>query len=281
MKILITGSAGDLGQALVDDLESHHTLFCLDVKEPSRRQTNFTRGSVLDRKLLGELLGDVDCVVHIAGWHGIHEFYESKDAFDFWDLNATGTFNVLEASQRAGVAKLVYMSSTSILDFPGVYAHSKAIGEDLARVYAARSGMDIISLRPRAFTPWTNNVWKGYAEWAQWFLRGAVHISDVVQAVRKCVERDGNPGHIALTLDGAYEYTANELNTWDSRGPGSTFVKRFGSDSFKLAVDSGLDPTVRPEILGFGKARETIGYDPRYGISQLLVDLRRRRDATQ
>ncbi|MFD5427377.1 hypothetical protein [Streptomyces sp. NPDC127084] len=87
---------------------------------------------------------------------------------------------------------------------------------------------------------------------------------------------EGEPGISALTLDGAYEYSPEALAAWDADGRGSTFIKRFGTAAFELAVASGLDPCVKTEVIGNRDAQEAINYQPLYGVTELLEDLSKR-----
>ena len=101
MKVLLTGGSGNLGQTLVPRLlDKGDTPVILDVRAPPPLNEGavFIEGSVLDRSKLTEIFRGCDCVVHIAAWHGIHEDRGEKDAYDFFDLNVRGTFEVFEAA---------------------------------------------------------------------------------------------------------------------------------------------------------------------------------------
>ena len=74
----------------------------------------FIQGSVLDRSKLKEYFHGCDCIVHIAAWHGIHESRGEKSAYDFFDLNVRGAFEVFEAAATLGIGKVVYISTTSV-----------------------------------------------------------------------------------------------------------------------------------------------------------------------
>ncbi len=278
MKVLLTGGAGDLGQVLAPELVLlGHTPVVLDVARPGKDVGEFVEGSILDRGLLEKTIASVDQIVHIAAWHGIHEFKHEKDAFEFWDLNVTGSMNVLECAARNAKSKLVFISSTSVDDWPGIYAHSKILCEDLMRTYAARHRMDIISLRPRAFIPhWNRATYNTIGEWACWYWKGSVHINDVAQAVVKSINAlvsNTVQGHLVLTLDGACEFQSDDLELWDRHGEGSTFRKLFGEDKYKLAVQHGLNPSIKPKIIGYSDAQRAIGYSPTYGFGQMLDEL--------
>src|SRR5262249_51270128 len=175
----------------------------------------------------------VACVVHIAGGQGVHGGPSPplqslrKDVYAFWDLNVTGTFNVFEAAAQAEVANVVYLSSTSVRNRESVYGHTKVVGEEIARTYAGRHAMHVVILRPRGFIPhWNRAVYASFVEWLQWFWRGAVHIDDVAEAVVQSIDllaRTRLEAPLVLPVDGAYEYTEDDLAHWDAQGPGSTF----------------------------------------------------------
>src|ERR1700735_3868297 len=108
MRVMLTGGAGDLGQALVPRLIANHDVpVALDLRAPPQAEQRafWVEGSVLDRPALPGVLRGCDCIVHIAGWHGIHEDSGDKNAFDFFDLNVRGTFEVFETAAAVGIDK--------------------------------------------------------------------------------------------------------------------------------------------------------------------------------
>ena len=234
MKVLLTGGSGDLGQTLVPLLLSKgHTSVILDVRAPydSKYQGVFIKGSILDRETLKEALHGCDCIVHIAAWHGIHEIRGEKNAYDFFDLNVRGTFEVFEAAVSLGINKIVLISTTSVDKPDTLYGRSKILSECIADNYRKYSNMNVITLRPRAFIPfWNRGVYANYSDWARWFWKGAVHIGDVASAVILSVDLISHQHlgrQLILTLDGAYEYTDADLEHWDADGTGSTFKKYY------------------------------------------------------
>src|ERR1700739_1162700 len=110
MKVLLTGGSGNLGQTLVPKLlDEGDTPVILDVRAPPPPLTQgavFIEGSVLDRSKLAEIFRGCDCIVHIAAWHGLTEDIGEKKAYDFFDLNVRGTFEVFEAAASAGIDKV-------------------------------------------------------------------------------------------------------------------------------------------------------------------------------
>ncbi len=279
MKVLLTGGAGDLGQTLVPMLISKgHTPAVLDIRPPrvSNPKALFIQGSILDReKIRGFLVGS-DCIVHIAAWHGIHEARGTKNAYDFFDLNVRGTFEIFEAAASIGIDKIVFISTTSVDNPDTQYGRSKILAESIAEDYRRSRNINVITLRPRAFIPfWNRDVYTNYSDWARWFWKGAVHVGDVAAAVVLSIDviyRQRVAQQLALTLDSAYEYTATDLAHWDINGAGSTFRKYY-SEYFDLALSYGLDPTLKPTRLDISRTVRWLGYQPSYSLASLLSEL--------
>jgi nucleoside-diphosphate-sugar epimerase len=278
MKIFLTGGSGDLGLLLGRDLEQRGDQpVRMDIRPPKNPQRGqFIPGSILDRDLLHQRLQGVDCVVHIAAWHGIHLVTGQKNACDFWDLNVTGTFNVFQAAADLGIRNVLYISSTSVLDRFGIYGHSKVLGEEIALAYHQRHAMQVITLRPGAFIPyWNRVVYPSFSEFARWYWKGAVHITDVVQAVLKSIDRlkaGGLESNLTLYVDGKYEYTPQDLQYWDADGAGTTFGKYYARYA-ATAARFGLEPGQKPQVFDIQPTRQWIGYEPVYSPLNLLEDL--------
>jgi nucleoside-diphosphate-sugar epimerase len=280
MRILLTGGSGDLGRLLSEALAARgDEPAVIDPAPPHPCVKTHFASSILDRAAVARSVEGADCVVHVAAWHGIHEARGMKTVYDFHDLNVTGTFEVLEASARAGVRRFLFISSTSASDRFGVYGHTKVLGEEMCRAYAHRHGLGVVILRPRAFIPsWNVSVYASFPEWAAWFARGAVHVDDVLQAALRAIDlvKEGRPEPNApvYTIDGAYDFTREDLDNWDADGPGSTFRKYYPGDE-GLMRKYGLDPARKPKVLDVPDEQRLPGYVPRYSMRYVLAELRR------
>ena len=279
MKVLLTGGSGDLGRTLVPGLlDRGHTPVILDVRWPRdlKQGAVFIEGSILDRPKLTEIFRGCDCIVHIAAWHGIHEDRGEKNAYDFFDLNVRGTFEVFEAAVSLGIDKIVFISTTSIYRPDSRYGSSKILAELIAEDYRRHRGINVITLRPRGFIPfWNREVYANYSDWARWFWKGAVHIDDVAAAVilsLDLISRQRLTQQLILTLDSAYEYTDADLDHWDADGPGSTF-KKYYSQYHDLALSYGLDPALKPTRLDISETVRWLDYKPSYSLASLLSEL--------
>src|SRR6185437_15664722 len=107
--VLVTGSAGHLGEALMRTFRAQRRpAVGLDIKASA-----FTDrvGSVCDRAFVKECLRGARTVIHAATLHKPHVATHSMQ--DFVDTNITGTLVLLEEAVAAGVEAFIYASTTS------------------------------------------------------------------------------------------------------------------------------------------------------------------------
>ena len=110
MRVLVTGSAGHLGEALARTLKNlKHEVVGLDIID-----SPFTThvGSIADRSCVRCCLSGAQAVFQAATLHKPHVATHSRQ--DFVDTNITGTLNLLEEAVVAGVESFVFTSTTSV-----------------------------------------------------------------------------------------------------------------------------------------------------------------------
>src|SRR3954467_7328816 len=170
MKILVTGSSGHLGEALVRTLrERGAEVIGLDVLA-----SPFTavQGSITDRAVVRRCIEGVQAVVHAASLHKPRLATHSKQ--DFIDVNIAGTLVLLEEAVAAGVKAFIYTSTTSAFGqslhpAPGdpaawiteetpsipknMYGLSKVAAEGLCGIFHRKGGMSCVVLRTSRFFP--------------------------------------------------------------------------------------------------------------------------------
>jgi UDP-glucose 4-epimerase len=103
VRILVTGSAGHLGEALIRTLRgSGHDVVGLDLLDSP--YTDVTT-SVTDPAGVRAAMGGADAVVHTATLHKPHVTSHPRQAFV--DTNVTGALVLLEEAVAAGVGAFV------------------------------------------------------------------------------------------------------------------------------------------------------------------------------
>ena len=110
MRILVTGSSGHLGEALVRTLRRlNHEVIGIDLLE-----SPFTArvGSITDRAFVRNCMPGVQVVFHAATLHKPHVATHGRQAFV--DTNISGTLNLLEEAAETGVESFVFTSTTTM-----------------------------------------------------------------------------------------------------------------------------------------------------------------------
>ncbi len=157
---LVTGGAGFIGAALCRALlERGHEVTVLDdlsVGRPDRLPAGvrLVRGDVRDAEAVGRLLREIRPrrVVHLAALHYIPHC--NARPVDTLDINVGGTRVLLEACRREPPASVFVASTAAVYPRAGspfreeapvgpidMYGHSKAMDEDLARLFQREAGV--------------------------------------------------------------------------------------------------------------------------------------------
>jgi len=205
MRVLVTGSAGHLGEALVRALRDlRYDVVGLDIAaSPFTTET----GSITDRSCVKRCMDGVKAVFHAATLHKPHVATHSRQ--DFVDTNISGTLNLLEEAARAGVKSFVYTSTTSVFGDAlvppagapaawvteevspqpkNIYGVTKAAAEDLCQLFSRNQGLACLVLRTSRFFPEQDDsrgVREAYSDEnvkANEYLYRRVDIEDVVSA---------------------------------------------------------------------------------------------------
>jgi UDP-glucose 4-epimerase len=164
MRVAITGVSGRLGPYVLRSLAAHE-LRALDLAPPTDQQIDFRRTDLRDLAALEAALQGIEIVVHLGG---IDRSVAVDDAATM-QVNVIGTWNLFEASRRAGVRRVIHCSSNSVtgldqtnptmppsylpideahpLHPTDAYALSKRCGEQVATSFARR-GLEVLVLRP-------------------------------------------------------------------------------------------------------------------------------------
>jgi uronate dehydrogenase len=155
-KVLVTGSAGAIGQPVCRELERRgHQVRGLD-RIPTPGVSDHVVTDTVDRERVRAAVLGMDAVVHLAA--------EPNDA-DFSQLvgpNVVGLFHVMDAARQAGVGRVVLASSIQVLGRRGDasrparvdeaspgnhYALTKLWAEQMGEMYVRRFAMSVIAVR--------------------------------------------------------------------------------------------------------------------------------------
>ncbi|MGP3966381.1 NAD-dependent epimerase/dehydratase family protein [Streptomyces sp. 6N223] len=167
MNVVVTGGAGFIGANLCRELTkrpaSHRVTVLDDLSTGSAANLDgvaaeLVEGSVLDTRLLDDVMSSADAVVHLAARPSVPRSLAEPVASH--EANATGTVRVLEACRRRGVHVVVASSSSVYGDTAELpkhealptlplspYAASKVATEAYTLAYGAAYGLPVLVLR--------------------------------------------------------------------------------------------------------------------------------------
>ncbi len=277
--VVVTGGAGKLGRACVDELVRHGwDVIVFDrAAPPSQSGAVFVPidltdyGQVLDAMLgVEERFRQPEALVHLAAVPAPGIVPDHRTFVN----NIGCTWNVFSAARRAGVTNIVWASSETVLGLPfdtpppyipvdegyaprpeSTYSLVKTLEEAMAVLLCRwNPELKLIGLR-------FSNVMEpaDYARFPsfdddpssrKWNLWGYIDARDGAQAVRLALESE---------LTGTEVFVIANADTVMSR-PNAALVKEFYPD-VEVRGDLGEHDT----LLSIDKARRLLGYEPAYG----------------
>jgi UDP-glucose 4-epimerase len=295
MKVLVTGSAGHLGEALVRTLVSrNYEVVGLDLL-PSPF-TTYT-GSLTDRSLVKRALVGVKVIFHAATLHKPHVATHSMQ--EFVDTNITGTLCLLEEAVPANLESFIYTSTTSVYGdalIPpagepaawitedvrpapkNIYGVTKAAAEDLCQLFNRNEGLPCIVLRTSRFFPEADDnkrIRESYADdnlKANEFLYRRVELEDVVSAHLAAADRAREIGFAKYIISATTPFSEGDLA--DLRMNAPAVVRRLvpGYEDEYLRRGWKIFPGI-DRVYVNERARRDLGWRPRYDFLQVLARL--------
>jgi UDP-glucose 4-epimerase len=291
-RVLVTGSAGHLGEALVRVLRAAGR----DVVGLDLLDSPFTSvvGSIGDRPTVRGCLAGVGAVLHPATLHKPHVGSHGRQ--DFVDTNITGTLTLLEEAAAAGVGSFVFTSTTSafgraLTPPPGapaawiteevtpvprnIYGVTKTAAEDLCALLHADHGLPVMILRTSRFFPEPDDlaaVRSAYPDAnvkANEFLYRRADIQDVVDAHLLAMDRAPAIGFGRYIVSATTPFSPADLPALRADAP--TVVRRLFPDQEAEYARRGwrmfghIDRVYVNE-----RARADLGWAPGYDFRHVL-----------
>jgi UDP-glucose 4-epimerase len=300
MSILVTGSAGHLGEALMRTLRAGGVPARGVDLLPSPFTTDV--GSICDEGFLQDAMAGVTAVIHAATLHKPHVATHSERSFI--DVNVTGTLALLQAALRAGVKAFVYTSTTSafgaaLTPGPGapaawiteavspvprnIYGVTKVAAESLCELFHRRDGLPVVILRTSRFFPEADDdagmreAYETANAQANELLYRRVDIEDVVGAHLLAVAYARDVGFDRFIVSATTPFAWSELP--ELRTDAAAVVERIFPACAELyaARSWELFPSI-DRVYVNERARAELGWRPKYDFQHVLNCLAAGRD---
>lgn len=174
MRILVTGGAGFIGSCFIRHMLKNHPeykiinldalTYCgnLENLDDVKDNPNYTffKGNICDKKLVRELMSEVDCVVNFAAESHVDNSIKNPEIFI--ETNVQGTLNLLQAAKERGIDRFLQVSTDEVYGSLGKtgyfyettplapnspYSASKASADLLVRAYYETYKLPVLNTR--------------------------------------------------------------------------------------------------------------------------------------
>jgi UDP-glucose 4-epimerase len=295
-KVLVTGSAGHLGEALVRTLRQlQYEVIGIDIIN-----SPFTThvGTIVDRSFVQQCMQGVQTVYHAATLHKPHVVTHSPQ--QFVDTNITGTLNLLQEAVAAGVQQFIFTSTTSVFgdalipppELPAawiteavtpvpknIYGVTKAAAENLCQLYYRNFKLPCLILRTSRFFPEEDDhrdMRTAFADdnlKANEFLFRRVELEDAVSAHLQAAERARTIGFGIYIISATSPFRPGDLALLRTNTP--AVVEQYIPD-YKAVYDSRgwkMHPSI-DRVYVNEKARLELGWQPKYDFRHIIDRLK-------
>lgn len=303
MTVLITGGSGFIGLELSEALlEKGHEVILFDMippqKEKGGKKVVFVRGNITDWAEVCNVTRDwkVEHIFHLAAMLSAQCEANPWAAFQ---VNALGTYHILEASRLFGVKKVIFTSSMGAYgDVPQgivyeetiqkpktMYGVTKVFSELLGLYYHRRFGIDFRGVRfPQLIGPGIKS--EGYGQYNPKMIESAIrgipfeawvtketsiplmYIKDAIRSLEELFEADENKIKTRI-------YNVGQITPSPTAGDLLEEIKRhFPYAQITFKPDPKAMDILRsiPQKLDDQKARVEWGWTIHYGLKEMIED---------
>ena len=286
-RIIITGGSGKAGKYVASHLiDKGYRVLNVDLINYEQKKLDYLFLDITDSGQVFNVFSShfnkfelrkqqspskIDAIVHLAA---IPRILVKPDNETF-RINVLGTYNVIEASIKLGIKKIIFASSETVYgfcfshgnpiptklpineDYPlspmDSYAISKVVNEETAKGFQRRSGIDIYGLRiGNVFEPDDYKKFKDFAKNPELRLPNLfnyIDARDLAQAVELCIEKN-ELGYEVFNV-------SNDNNSVNLKN--SEIIKRFYEN---LKIYDDLEE--HECLFSNKKIRNMLGFKPNY-----------------
>lgn len=243
-KVLITGAAGFVGNHLIENMKRRKLSF---IGTTRRSVTGLERLDPTDQQTDWQsTLKDVSTIVHLAARVHVMQERDADPLNAYRYANVTSTLNLAKAAADAGVRRFVYLSSIKVngertekgqrfsandqINPQGPYAISKAEAEERLFELGAKTGLQIVVIRPPLiYGQGVGGNFRSLMTWASRGLpspfarirnaRSLLHVDNLCDLIIRLVDHPHEVNKILLASDRT-DLSTHEILTALMKGAG-------------------------------------------------------------
>jgi UDP-glucose 4-epimerase len=296
MKILVTGSSGQLGSYTCEFLSAQgEEVVGLDIVPSLHESTKALTivGDIRNQAEVSRAVKDVEAVVHCAAQVSVEK--STEDPMTDAQTNVLGTINLLHESARAGAKRFIYVSSAAVYGDPrsvpitedhptepiSNYGASKLSGERYALAFTHTTPLEVVVIRPFNFyssradprspysgviTKFVERVRKGeppVIEGDGQQTRDFIHAADVALMAVQLVDAPGMSGRV-FNCGSGKPTSIMDLARVTIAASGKKLKPEFA------APRKG---DIRHSLADMTRARMLLGFSPEISLEEGLQDL--------
>ena len=221
--ILITGATGYIGRHLVERLVAQGERPRCLVRDAKRaasilpaNNVEFAQGDTINAASLPAALQDIDTIVHAAFITADHK---QSDGNHYYETNVEGTKNLIQAAQKAGVARIIEISGLGTHpDKPGTYMEGRFLAEKMLK----ESGLGWTIIQPSVLFGKDAPFIKGLTDLIKSapvvpligggkILFQPIYVEDVVTVIMKVLADPNNTRNKTYTIGGPTYYSFTQI----------------------------------------------------------------------
>ncbi|MBE0518247.1 MAG: GDP-mannose 4,6-dehydratase [Thermoplasmata archaeon] len=296
MKVLVTGSSGQLGSYVCELLLDKHDVSGIDNKPATYDSVKaLTRmGDIRRMSDVESVVADVDVVVHCAAQVSVER--STEDPVADAETNVLGTINLLHAASKAGVSRFIHISSAAVYGDPlrtpideshstepmSNYGASKLSGEKFSLAFAHTTSMESVVIRPFNFysgradpkSPYSGVITKFVArvragdppviEGDGTQTRDFIHARDVARMIEMALTKKGMSGLVLNCGSGLSTSIADLANV---------AIAASGRPDLKPEFVAPRKGDIKHSLADTRLAQEKLGFGPKVSMKDGIAEL--------
>ena len=285
---MITGGAGFIGRALLGHLSDYRITifdnFSRGLAQDGLPKADIIKGDIRNSDALAKACADTDAVIHLAAFGSVVE--SMADPTINFEINARGTFNILNACREQGVQRIILASTggaligdaeppvdeTSLPKPISPYGASKLCGEAYGSTFAQAFSLPTVALRfANIYGPYSAHKKGVITTFFKAIMRNEplpivgdgsstrdyLYVDDLCRGIKRALGADIAAGEIFHLASGT-ETSIHEL--------AATICEVAGVPDHTVRFLDKRPGEVERNFATFDKARAQLGFEPRWAL---------------